>query len=149
MKDTKKITIAINLDQVLKSVYAESACLALMSDNGSRPPIFSSDNRRLLSLFCRNAWLGLACELAGAVDGKAFSLPDDDDSELRLPLLVETDITATRLRHLAERCIKATVLADCYAAREAYASGFSRQAANTLAALKLGMSATDRQCCWI
>lgn len=149
VNNTKRITISISLEQVLKSVYAESACLALMSDNGSRPPILSSDNRRLLSLFCRNAWMSLACELAGSVDAKAFSIPDDDDSELRLPLVVETDATAATLRHYAERYLAATTLADCYAAREAHAAAFARQAASALAALKLSLAATGRRSCWV
>lgn len=45
MNNTRKITISIDIEQVLKTVYAESACLALMSGRDSRPAVISSDNR--------------------------------------------------------------------------------------------------------
>lgn len=60
MNNTRKITISIDIEQVLKTVYAESACLALMSGRDSRPAVISSDNRRLLGVYCLNAWLCLA-----------------------------------------------------------------------------------------
>lgn len=43
MNNTRKITISIDIEQVLKTVYAESACLALMSGRDSRPAVISSD----------------------------------------------------------------------------------------------------------
>ena len=51
MNNTRKITISIDIEQVLKTVYAESACLALMSGRDSRPAVISSDNRRLLGVY--------------------------------------------------------------------------------------------------
>lgn len=73
MNNTRKITISIDIEQVLKTVYAESACLALMSGRDSRPAVISSDNRRLLGVYCLNAWLCLAGELASIVDSQSFS----------------------------------------------------------------------------
>jgi hypothetical protein len=70
MNNTRKITISIDIEQVLKTVYAESACLALMSGRDSRPAVISSDNRRLLGVYCLNAWLCLAGELASIVDSQ-------------------------------------------------------------------------------
>lgn len=62
MNNTRKITISIDIEQVLKTVYAESACLALMSSRDSRPAVISSDNRRLLGVYCLNAWVCLAMQ---------------------------------------------------------------------------------------
>lgn len=89
MNNTRKITISIDIEQVLKTVYAESACLALMSGRDSRPAVISSDNRRLLGVYCLNAWLCLAGELASIVDSQSFSIPSDSDTTYTLSLTVD------------------------------------------------------------
>lgn len=98
MNNTRKITISIDIEQVLKTVYAESACLALMSGRDSRPAVISSDNRRLLGVYCLNAWLCLAGELASIVDSQSFSIPSDSDTTYTLSLTVDGVGTAQSLR---------------------------------------------------
>lgn len=116
MNNTRKITISIDIEQVLKTVYAESACLALMSSRDSRPAVISSDNRRLLGVYCLNAWLCLAGELASIVDSQSFSIPSDSDTTYTLSLTVDGVGTAQSLRRYAERYVAQSVLASCYAA---------------------------------
>ncbi len=150
MKDTRKVTISISISQVLKTVYAESACMALMSDGERRPAIISSDNRRLLTLYCRNAWLSLAGELASIVDAEAFTVDDDDNATtLALPLLLVDDVPAKTLRHYAERYIAAMVLADCYAMRSKACDRFRDMAASALSGLRLAATITDRAAYWL
>lgn len=124
MNNTRKITISIDIEQVLKTVYAESACLALMSGRDSRPAVISSDNRRLLGVYCLNAWLCLAGELASIVDSQSFSIPSDSDTTYTLSLTVDGVGTAQSLRRYAERYVSQSVLASCYAARESLAMQF-------------------------
>lgn len=150
MKNTRKVTISISISQVLKTVYAESACLALMSDGERRPAIISTDNRRLLVLYCRNAWLNLAGELASIVDADAFTVDDDDNvTTLTLPLFLADDVPAKTLRNYAERYIAATVLADCYAMRSKICEHFRDMAASALSGLRLTASLTDRAAYWL
>ena len=113
MNNTRKITISIDIEQVLKTVYAESACLALMSGRDSRPAVISSDNRRLLGVYCLNAWLCLAGELASIVDSQSFSIPSDSDTTYTLSLTVDGVGTAQSLRRYAERYVAQSVLASC------------------------------------
>ena len=137
MNNTRKITISIDIEQVLKTVYAESACLALMSGRDSRPAVISSDNRRLLGVYCLNAWLCLAGELASIVDSQSFSIPSDSDTTYTLSLTVDGVGTAQSLRRYAERYVAQSVLASCYAARESLAMQFRDNAAWTLSGLRL------------
>ena len=137
MNNTRKITISIDIEQVLKTVYAESACLALMSGRDSRPAVISSDNRRLLGVYCLNAWLCLAGELASIVDSQSFSIPSDSDTTYTLSLTVDGVGTAQSLRRYAERYVAQSVLASCYAARESLAMQFRDNAARTLSGLRL------------
>ena len=132
MNNTRKITISIDIEQVLKTVYAESACLALMSGRDSRPAVISSDNRRLLGVYCLNAWLCLAGELA-----------------YTLSLTVDGVGTAQSLRRYAERYVAQSVLASCYAARESLAMQFRDNAARTLSGLRLAATLSDRVDCWL
>ena len=148
MKDTRKITISINLEPILKSVYAESACLALMSGRDNRPPVISADNRRLLGVYCRNAWLSLAGELAGIVDSEAFCIPDDDDADVyELPLVVGGDCAAQSLRRYAERYVTQSVLASCYAARPVLSAQFRDDAQASLSGLRLAATLGGRRSC--
>ena len=141
MNNTRKITISIDIEQVLKTVYAESACLALMSGRDSRPAVISSDNRRLLGVYCLNAWLCLAGELASIVDSQSFSIPSDSDTTYTLSLTVDGVGTAQSLRQ--------SVLASCYAARESLAMQFRDNAARTLSGLRLAATLSDRVDCWL
>lgn len=102
-----------------------SACLALMSGRDSRPAVISSDNRRLLGVYCLNAWLCLAGELASIVDSQSFSIPSDSDTTYTLSLTVDGVGTAQSLRRYAERYVAQSVLASCYAARESLAMQFA------------------------
>ncbi len=150
MKNTRKVTISISISEVLKTVCAESACLALMNDGEHRPAIISSDNRRLLTLYCRNAWLNLAGELASIVDADAFTVDTDDNATtLTLPLLLADDVPAKALRHNAERYIAAMVLAECYAMRSKICEHFRDMAASALAGLRLTATLTDRTAYWL
>lgn len=157
MKNTRKVTISISISEVLKTVCAESACLALMSDGERRPAIISTDNRRLLTLYCRNAWLNLAGELASIVDADAFTFDadaftfdaDDNATTLTLPLLLDDDVPAKALRHNAERYIAAMVLAECYAMRSKICEHFRDMAASALAGLRLTATLTDRTAYWL
>ena len=171
MNNTRKITISIDIEQVLKTVYAESACLALMSGRDSRPAVISSDNRRLLGVYCLNAWLCLAGELASIVDSQSFSIPSDSDTTYTLSLTVDGVGTAQSLRRYAERYVAQSVLASCYAARESLAMQFRDNAARTLSGrlgvgecaplpdlscaartlsgLRLAATLSDRVDCWL
>ena len=140
MNNTRKITISIDIEQVLKTVYAESACLALMSGR---------DNRRLLGVYCLNAWLCLAGELASIVDSQSFSIPSDSDTTYTLSLTVDGVGTAQSLRRYAERYVAQSVLASCYAARESLAMQFRDNAARTLSGLRLAATLSDRADCWL
>ena len=145
MNNTRKITISIDIEQVLKTVYAESACLALMSGRDSRPAVISSDNRRLLGVYCLNAWLCLAGELASIVDSQSFSIPSDSDTTYTLSLTVDGVGTAQSLRRYAERYVAQSVLA----ARESLAMQFRDNAARTLSGLRLAATLSDRVDCWL
>ena len=147
MNNTRKITISIDIEQVLKTVYAESACLALMSSRDSRPAVISSDNRRLLGVYCLNAWLCLAGELASIVDSQSFSISSDSDTTYTLT--VDGVGTAQSLRRYAERYVAQSVLASCYAARESLAMQFRDNAARTLSGLRLAATLSDRVDCWL
>lgn len=149
MNNTRKITISIDIEQVLKTVYAESACLALMSGRDSRPAVISSDNRRLLGVYCLNAWLCLAGELASIVDSQSFSIPSDSDTTYTLSLTVDGVGTAQSLRRYAERYVAQSVLASCYAARESLAMQFRDNASRTLSGLRLAATLSDRVDCWL
>ncbi len=150
MKNTRKVTISISLSQVLKTVYAESACLALMNDGERRPAVISSDNRRLLTLYCRNAWLNLAGELAGVVDSDAFAVDDDENATtLTIPLLLEDEVPPKALRHYAERYVSAMVLADCYAMHSNICDRFRDMAASALSGLRLAATLTSRTAYWL
>lgn len=111
MNNTRKITISIDIEQVLKTVYAESACLALMSGRDSRPAVISSDNRRLLGVYCLNAWLCLAGELASIVDSQSFSIPSDSDTTYTLSLTVDGVGTAQTMQSATShsRCLPAAM----------------------------------------
>lgn len=62
MNNTRKITISIDIEQVLKTVYAESACLALMSGRESLAMQFRDNAARTLS------GLRLAATLSDRID---------------------------------------------------------------------------------
>lgn len=150
MKNTRNVTVSISIAQVLKSVYAESACLALMNEEERRPPVISSDNRKLLRHYCRNAWLCLAGELAGIVDHNTFSITDNDDATtLSIPLLLEDEVSVNSLCSYAERYATAMVLADCYAARTAIAARFRDMAASALSGMRLAATLSDRKAYWL
>lgn len=150
---TRKATISVSLEEVLKTVYAESACLALMNDSERRPAVISSDNRRLLRVYAHNAWLNLACELASVVDYQQFEADDDGESQtLTLTLLIPADASTQVLRHFAEQYVSMSVLADCYAARSETSETFLAGARGALSGLRLdvaGPARHERMCWWV
>lgn len=144
MIDTRKLTVALDVEEILKNVYAESACIAWMSGGEDRPEIFTSDNRNLLALYGRNAFLSLAGAIAPLVDSEAFSVPEDWE-KLELPLLLPggSPCSGGRLRRLAEAFVAKSVLAECYAARPQLASKFGRERDGCLSAIRLAVAGTD------
>lgn len=126
MNKTRNITLSISQDEIVKAVRAESACIALMSPDIERPPVITSDNRKLLSLFIREAVIRLTGQLLTAINAETFALPDEDDV-VKLPLCVESGAAGELLSHYFERYVIADVLASCYSQRADIVERFVEQ----------------------
>lgn len=137
MNKTRNVTITTDKENLLKTIYAESACLLLTDTSVQQPDYLCDDNRQLLEAELHNALLRLAAEIAPAIDEEAF---DPSDAELRLPLrLPEKAAPATRIRLLTERYLCDVVLADCYR-HSRYGSHFEQTMRRDLSALRLATS---------
>lgn len=147
MKTTRNITISISQDNVIKSVRAESACIALLAGGTDRPAVITSDNRALLRLMTRNAVLCLAGELLSVIDAEEFCAPDDasTDDIITLPLRIEGYAATTLLSHYFERYVAAMVLAECYGERADTRERFVGQARSALQGLRWSLSLSTRR----
>ena len=62
----KNITIGIDYSQIRREVYAESACVALMTGD-NRPQIITEDNEKLVNLYIDTAIVETVTSLMGFV----------------------------------------------------------------------------------
>lgn len=155
MNNTQRaITIALDLETILKTVYAESACLVWMGgDPQQRPAELTADNRQLLTLHARNALHRLAAALSPVVDAQAYTAENAEETGIfRLPLLLPPDSRCdpSLLRHLAERYLSAAVLSECYGAYPSTAERFDSDRQRSLRSLRLAVAPPlSRTCSWI
>ena len=119
MKDTvRTITIGIDCNQIKREIYAESACIALMSPQSGRPEILTGDHDKLISAYIGNAITGFAAKFCAFIDGEKLNLEQENDI-LQIPFIVpeSSKLPAEVIRRLAERIIATSVLAICYETR--------------------------------
>ena len=76
MKDTVRIaTISIDTERIQRDIYAESACIALMSTT-KRPEILTGGKRKLIEIYIRNAITEFAAKFCAFIDGNSLNLED-------------------------------------------------------------------------
>ena len=89
VENTKRtIQLSIDKEQIRKEIYAESACIALLSPADGRPPVITDDNRALVYVYIEKAFVELVSSLAAFVDAAGFSIPEGEEI-IVLPLLVD------------------------------------------------------------
>ena len=108
MKNTvRTVTIAIDTNEIKREVYAESACIALMTQESERPEIITDDNRKLMRVYIGEALVEFASRFCAFIDGSLLNL-DSEDEILQIPMLIPE---STRL---SLQIISSAVLAMCY-----------------------------------
>ena len=127
MENTILTSIVFDVEEIRKEVYAESACLALMSEAGERPEVITADNRALLGLYTERAFMELVAKLSGYIDGE-FSFSDDGNL-LQLPVLLPSGVSSSSFRRIAESALASNVLAACYAAQPEVSALYSGRGA--------------------
>ena len=69
VESTKRtLLLSIDKEQIRKEIYAESACIALLSSADGRPPVITDDNRALVYVYIEKAFVELVSSLAAFVD---------------------------------------------------------------------------------
>ena len=140
-ENTRKITLSLDFDEMMKTICAESACLSLMSEPEKRPEIITPDHRRLIEQYAENALLSLAAAIAPAIDTDAFDASLATSSfTLPLALSEECDVPASILRCRIEKYIVKSTLASCYSPRRDISVIYLEGRQNELAAIRLLLS---------
>lgn len=116
MKNTvRTVTIAIDTNEIKREVYAESACIALMTQESERPEIITDDNRKLMRVYIGEALVEFASRFCAFIDSSLLNL-DSEDEILQIPMLIpeSTRLSLQMIRRLIEKIISSAVLAMCY-----------------------------------
>ena len=142
MKNTvTTATIAIDYSRIKRDIYAESACIALMSPESGRPEILNGDHDRLLTLYIENAIAEFTANFCAFIDNAQLDIERIDDI-VKLPFLIpeSSKIAAQVIRKLTEQIIASKVLSICYETRpetaEALEERHSEYRSRLLIALK-------------
>ncbi len=106
----KNITIGIDYSQIRREVYAESACVALMT-GGNRPQIITEDNENLVNLYIDTAVVETVGSLVGFV-GKGIDFTGPPVCEI--PFTVPEDIHTGIFRRQIEQSVIAKTLELLY-----------------------------------
>lgn len=141
MNNTRKLTLSLDFDEIMKTVCAESACLSWLSPATDRPDAITPDNRPLLEQYAKNAFFNLAAAISPLVDTTAFDA-SQSAATLTLPLALPAASTcdAKHLRHLAERYVETGILSACYAARPQLSANFEKAHSRALAAIRQSLA---------
>lgn len=106
----KNITIGIDYSQIRRAVYAESACVALMT-GGNRPQIITEDNENLVNLYIDTAIVETVTSLMGFVE-KGIDFGTFPIKEV--PFIIPDGLQSVVLRKLFEHAIVSKVLEIIY-----------------------------------
>ena len=114
MENTIEVTIAMDCDEIRKTVYAESALLAVSMPNLGRPKMITEDNRKLIQLFLESTFVEISTMLRGFIDAGKFEW--GEDGMYKFPLLIPTDLAcvAPVIRRLLEKAHADGALSRCY-----------------------------------
>lgn len=115
MKDTVRIaTISIDTERIQRDIYAESACIALMSTT-KRPEILTGDRRKLIEIYIRNAITEFVAKFCAFIDGNSLNLEEAGTLQ-QIPVIMpeDTKISPQIIRRIIESIITAHVLSACY-----------------------------------
>lgn len=109
------VTFEFDINQILKSVYAESAMRAINCEyTGKLPQMLNEDRRKMLNVIIANGYIGLCGRLMGYI--AAYDMTQIEQGvlslELRLPERAEN--SATILRKKIEQTLATYVLAEVY-----------------------------------
>lgn len=149
VENTKRtIQLSIDKEQIRKEIYAESACIALLSPADGRPSVITDDNRALVYVYIEKAFVELVSSLAAFVDAAGFSIPEGEEI-IVLPLLVDGTCKAQPnvVRRMVENALSAAVLGYCYESRrELSATLFERRDSLTARLRRLLSGEGGRRC---
>ncbi|MCH4156202.1 MAG: hypothetical protein LKF31_07865 [Muribaculaceae bacterium] len=114
--EPRTLTIALSIDEIFKQVEAESAWMAHMIIDKVTPPKFiTEDNRAILSIKARTAYLHLCSGLLGYMQDCDFGSFDTGIAKLTLNLPADLPSKYEEvLMHHAEIAMVCDIMQDCY-----------------------------------
>lgn len=128
----KNITIGIDYSQIRRAVYAESACVALMT-GGNRPQIITEDNEKLVNLYIDTAVVETVTSVMGFI-GKGVDFGTFPIKEV--PFVVPERLQPVMLRKLFEQAVASKVLEIIYESDNALTTGYRKRFAMLLSKAK-------------
>lgn len=124
----KNITIGIDYSQIRREVYAESACVALMTGD-NRPQIITEDNEKLVNLYIDTAIVETVTSLMGfvgsGIDFGTFPIRE-------VPFIVPDRLQPFMLRKLLEQAEASKVLEIIYEGDNTLTIGYGKRFARLL-----------------
>lgn len=149
VENTKRtLLLSIDKEQIRKEIYAESACIALLSPADGRPLVITDDNRALVYVYIEKAFVELVSSLAAFVDAAGFEMPVGEEI-LSLPLVVDSTcrVQADVVRRMVENTLSAASLGYCYESRRNIAATlFERRDSLTARLRRLLAGSGGRRC---
>lgn len=143
MKNTIEVTIAMDCDEIKKTVYAESALLAVTMPNVGRPKMITEDNTKLISLFLESTFVEISTMLMGFIDAEKFDLSEEGMYKFPLQIPAEYVCLAPVLRRHLEAAHAAGVLARCYNENGKIRELFENRLRETVSRIRQAMVGTD------
>ncbi len=143
MKNTIEVTVAMDCDEIRKTVYAESALLAVSQPNIGRPKMITEDNRKLINLFLESTFVEISTMLRGFIDAEKFDLSEEGLYKFPLIIPLEYASLAPVLRRHLEAAHAAGVLARCYNEHRQISELFESRLRETVSRIRQAMAGTD------
>ena len=143
MKNTIEVIVAMDCDEIRKTVYAESALLAVSQPNVGRPKMITEDNRKLINLFLESTFVEISTMLRGFIDAEKFDLSEEGMYKFPLMIPVEYACLAPVLRRHLEAAHAAGVLSRCYNEHRQISELFEQRLRETVSRIRLAMAGTN------
>ena len=143
MENTIEITIAMDCDEIRKTVYAESALLAVSQPGMGRPKMITEDNTKLISLFMESTFVEISTMLRGFIVAEKFDLSEEGMYKFPMAFPMDLACVAPVVRRLLEEALAAGVLARCYNENREISELFENRLRDIVSRIRLTLVGTD------